>query len=464
MQATQAADLTIAEAAARLRDGEVSSVDLTRAMLERIERLDPRLNSYLTVTADAALAEAARLDAEARAGRLRGPLHGIPLALKDLFDTAGVRTTAGAKLFADRVPERDATVVGRLRQAGMVLLGKLNMHELAFGVTTNNPHFGACRNPWDPDRIPGGSSGGSGAAVAARLCYGSLGSDTGGSIRIPASLCGIAGLKPTYGRVSRAGVIPLSWTLDHVGPITRSVRDAALMLGVIAGHDPADPASEDRPVPDYTAGLEDGVRGMRIGLPRRYFFEGAEPAVLAAVEAAIDVLRREGAEVHEVAIADMELIGSVFQVIILAEAAAYHAGRLRARPRDFGADVRERLEPGLLYPATQYIDAQRARRRIVEGFLAALTDVDVLVTPTLPVTAAPIPGPKVETPNPLTRFTFPINVSGLPALSLPCGFDTNGLPIGLQFIGRPFDEATVLRAGRAYERATNWHTRRPPVS
>ncbi len=464
MQATQAADLTIAEAAARLRDGEVSSVDLTRAMLERIERFDPRLNSYLTVMADAALAEAVCLDAEARAGRLRGPLHGIPLALKDLFDTAGVRTTAGAKLFADRVPERDATVVGRLRQAGMVLLGKLNMHELAFGVTTNNPHFGACRNPWDPDRIPGGSSGGSGAAVAARLCYGALGSDTGGSIRIPASLCGITGLKPTYGRVSRAGVIPLSWTLDHAGPMTRSVRDAALMLGVIAGHDPADPASEDRPVPDYTAGLEDGVRGMRIGLPRRYFFEGAEPAVLAAVEAAIDVLRREGAEVHEVAIADMELIGSVFQVIILAEAAAYHAGRLRERPQDFGADVRERLEPGLLYPATQYIDAQRARRRIVEGFLAALTDVDVLVTPTLPVTAAPIPGPKVETPNPLTRFTFPINVSGLPALSLPCGFDTNGLPIGLQIIGRPFDEATVLRAGRAYERVTDWHTRRPPVS
>ena len=462
MQATHLHDLTIAEARELIDQRKVSPVELTRTMLERIERLDLQLNSFITVTAERALAEAELAETRLREGATIGPLHGIPIALKDLFDTAGVRTTGGAKIWGDRVPERDATVVARLRASQAVLLGKLNMHEIAFGVTTQNPHYGACRNPWDTNRIPGGSSGGSGAAVAAGLCYGSLGSDTGGSIRIPSSLCGIVGLKPTYGRVSRAGVLPLCWTLDHVGPMVRSVRDAALLLLVIAGPDPADPACAAGPVPNYLETLEMGAGGLRIGLPRRHFYEQVEPEVLESVEAAVEVLQREGATVKDVDIPNIELAGSAFQVIILSEAAAYHQRTLRERLQDYGADVRMRLEPGELYAATHYVNAQRLRTRVVQGFLDALSDVDVLVAPTLPVTAPEIPGPKVETPNPLTRFTYPGNMAGLPALSLPCGFDAAGLPIGLQITGRPFDEATVLRAGRAYERATEWHRHRPP--
>jgi aspartyl-tRNA(Asn)/glutamyl-tRNA(Gln) amidotransferase subunit A len=463
MQATRLEDLTLAEAAALVRGGEVSPVELTRTMLARIERLDPTLHSYITITAEAALAEAQRAEAAARLGGALGPLHGVPLALKDLFDTAGVRTTAGAKILADRVPTGDAAVVRRLREAGAVLLGKLNLHEFACGVTTANPHFGVCRNPWDPDCIPGGSSGGSAAAVAAALCYGALGSDTGGSIRIPAALCGIAGLKPTYGRVSRAGVVPLCWSLDHVGPMTRDVTDAALLLNVIAGPDRDDPASAAVPVPDSLEGLDDGVRGLRVGLPRGYFFEQADAEVLAAVEGAVEVLRAEGAAVREIAIADLDLLSTVFAVIFVVEAAAYHQRWLRERPHDYGDDVRQRLLPGMLYPATEYVNAQRARRRILESFLAALTEVDLLVMPTVPMAAPPIPGPPVATPNPLTRYTFAFDVTGLPALTVPCGFTAAGLPIGLQIAGRPFDEATVLRVGRAYERATDWHRRRPPV-
>ncbi len=463
MQATNLHDLTIADAARLIRERAVSPVELTRALLERIERLDPKINSFITVTAESALAEAERAEAATRLGGALGPLHGVPLALKDLFDTAGVRTTGGSKILADRVPERDAAVVTKLREAGAVLLGKLNMHEFAYGVTTDNPHYGTCRNPWDTSRIPGGSSGGSGAAVAAGLCCGALGSDTGGSIRIPASLCGIVGLKPTYGRVSRAGVLPLSWTLDHAGPMVRSVQDAALVMTAIAGHDPRDPASADVPVPDFTSTLEGGARGLRLGLPRRYFFEQVDADVLAALEAAADVLRSEGAQVRDVDIPEIGLAGQAFAPIISAEAAAYHARWLREWPGDYGADVRMRLEQGDLYSATHYVNALRLRRRVVDGFLGALDGVDVLLAPTMPVTAPLHPGPKVQTPNPLTRFTFPVNVAGLPALTVPCGFDGDGLPIGAQLIGRPFDEATVLRAGRAYERATDWHTRRPAV-
>lgn len=462
MQATQLHDLTLSDAAALVRARRVSPVELTRAMLARIERLDSQLISYITVTAEAALAAAEQAEQAARADDER-PLLGVPLALKDLFDTAGVRTTGGAKILAERIPQRDATAVARLRQAGAVLLGKLNMHEFAFGVSTANPHFGICRNPWDPSRVPGGSSGGSGAALAAGLCFGSLGSDTGGSIRIPAALCGITGLKPTYGRVSRAGVLPLSWSLDHAGPMARTVRDVALLLTVIAGHDPADPASATVPVPDFTAGLEDGVGGLRIGLPRAYFYEQLEDDVAQAVEAAVAALRAEGAEVREVTVPHLDVAAAAFAPIISAEAAAYHQRWLRERPQDYGEDVRQRLSQGLLYPAVDYVNAQRARRRVMDGFLQVLAEVEVLLTPTVPVTAPPIPGPAVATPNPLTRCTFPVNLTGLPALSLPCGFDRQGLPVGLQIIGRPFDEATVLRVGHAYQRLTDWHARRPPI-
>lgn len=464
MQATRLHDLTLAEVSALIQARSISPVELTRTLLERIERLDGRLRSFITVTAEQALAEAREAEGRVRGGQARGPLDGVPIGLKDLFDTAGVRTTAGAKILADRVPMTDATVTARLRAAGAVLLGKLNMHEFAYGVTTSNPHFGICRNPWNTDCIPGGSSGGSGAAVAAGLCYGALGSDTGGSIRIPSSLCGITGLKPTYGRVSRAGVLPLSWSLDHVGPMTRTVEDTALVLQVIAGHDPADPASADMPVPDYRAALAGGVRGLRLGLPRRYFFEGADDEVLTAVEQVAGVLRAEGASVRDVDIPDLEWAGQVLAPVIAAEAAAYHHRWLVERPQDYGDDVRQRLMQGLLYPAVQYVNAQRLRRRVANGLLAALSEVDVLLTPAMPAGAPPIDSTVVATPNPLTRFTHPVNVASLPALVVPCGFDARGLPLGAQFIGRPFDEATLLRVGHAYQQVTDWHTRRPPVA
>lgn len=452
---------SLAEAAALVRSRSVSPVELVQAMLDRIERLDSELRAFITVTAERALDEARR--AEVAAGEDLSPLHGVPIALKDLFDTAGVHTTSGSDLLRDRVPKTDAFVVSRLRAAGAISLGKLNMHEFAYGVTTANPHYGVCRNPWDTGRIPGGSSGGSGAAVAASLCYGALGSDTGGSIRIPASLCGIVGLKPTYGRVSRSGVLPLSWSLDHVGPMTRTVTDAALMLTAIAGHDPADPGSAPVPAHNYLGELESGVRGLRIGVPRAHYSEGLAPAVERAVRDALDVLRSEGAEVRAVDIPDIELAALAFSPIISAEATAYHQRWLRESPERYDPGVRERLTLGEFYSGPQYVNAQRLRGRVIAGFASALSEVDLLVTAATPITAPLVTDVSPGTPNPSTVFTYPTDVSGSPSLSLPCGFDESDLPIGLQIIGRNFDEATVLRAGRAYERATEWHRRRPAL-
>lgn len=453
-------ELTAAGAARAIRERRLSAVELTDALLGRIERLDGRLKSFITVTADEARAAAHAADAGHSPD---GPLRGVPLALKDLYDTAGVRTTGGSRILAERVPGRDATVTARLRAAGAVFLGKLNMHEFAYGVSNSNPHWGICRNPWDEERIPGGSSGGSGAAVAAGLCLGSLGSDTGGSIRIPASLCGITGLKPTYGLVSRAGVLPLAWSLDHVGPMARTVEDCALLLSVIAGPDAADPASAHVAAGDYLAELEAGVRGLRIGLPRRYFFEEVDPAVAEAVEAAATLLAREGATVQDVEIEEIELAPIAGSPIIQAEASAYHRRWLRERPEDYGDDVRLRLTTGALLPATAYVDAQRLRGRVREHFRRTLTEVDLLLAPATPVTAPLINEFTADVRANLTRFTFPLNVAGLPTLALPCGFDSAGLPIGMQLTGRPFEDALVLRAGRAYERATEWSTRRPPL-
>jgi aspartyl-tRNA(Asn)/glutamyl-tRNA(Gln) amidotransferase subunit A len=460
MTTTDISNLTLAEAAAAIRAGALSPVELTDALLDRIERLEPRLNAFITLTAESARAEARAARDETGPD---GPLRGVPLALKDLFDTAGVRTTAGSKILAERVPQRDATVVERLRAAGAVFLGKLNMHEWAYGVSNVNPHYGPARNPWDTSRIPGGSSGGSGVAVAAGMCLGTLGSDTGGSIRIPSSLCGITGLKPTYGRVSRAGAIPLSWSMDHVGPMARTVRDCAVLLGAIAGHDPRDPASADEPVDDYLAGLEDGAVGLRIGLPRRYLFEQVDEQVLAAVERAAEVVRAEGAVVRDVEIEGVELAGQAGATVLVAEAAAYHQKNLRERPDDYGEDVRQRLLTGELYPATAYINAQRLRGVLRDAFLRTLADVDLLLMPATPITAPPVEGFGADLRANLTRLTTPINLVGLPSLALPCGFDGAGLPIGMQLVGRPFEEALALRAGRAYERVTDWHTRRPPL-
>jgi aspartyl-tRNA(Asn)/glutamyl-tRNA(Gln) amidotransferase subunit A len=461
--------LTIARAARALRTRETSPLELTDAYLDRIARLNPRVNAYITVTAERARADARRATEEIAAGATRGPLHGIPVALKDLYETAGIRTTGGAKIHADHVPAEDSTVARRLREAGTILLGKLNTHEYAYGVTTNNPHFGATRNPWDLERIPGGSSGGSGAAIAAGLATATMGTDTGGSIRMPASLCGVVGLKATYGRVSKAGVLPLSYLFDHAGPLTRTVEDAALVLQEIAGYDPADPSTVRIRVDDYTAALGDGVRGFRIGVPRSYFFAQLDDEVAAAVERALGELRALGADVRDDEVAGVEAGVAATFGLVLAEAQEIHADALRTRPADFGADVREILaNPTPDVP--MLMGALRARDALSVAMRRALDSVDLLVTPTTPFVAARIGEETVRYGGveesillAMIRCTAPFNATGLPALSLPCGFTRAGLPIGLQLVGRPFDEATVLRAGHAYERATEWHERKPSI-
>ncbi|HZQ38509.1 MAG TPA: amidase [Dehalococcoidia bacterium] len=470
MQATDLSGLTIARAAKLLRSREVSPVELTDDYLARITRLNPTVNAYVAVTAERARTDARRAADEIAGGNYRGPLHGVPIALKDLYDTAGIETAGGAKFLRGRVPERDSTAARKLREAGSVLLGKLNTHELAYGVTTNNPHFGATHNPWQLDHIPGGSSGGSGAAIAAGMAVATLGTDTGGSIRIPASLCGCVGLKPTYGRASKAGVLPLSYLLDHPGPIVRTVEDAAIVLNAIAGYDPEDPATVPVPVEDYTAALGGGVKGLRIGVLRSYFFERLDDQVRAAVEGAIETLRGLGASVRDVTIPGIqEVIASLFG-IVLVEAQAIHAEPLKTRPGDFGPDVGAILSQPTP-PASAVAASLRAKDALTVAMRRELEAVDLLLTPTTPLPAIPIGQETVryggaEEPAiaAFVRCTGPFNASGLPALSLPCGFTRAGLPIGLQLVGRPFDEATVLRAGRAYERVTDWHTRRPPVS
>ncbi len=460
--------LTIAHAMRALRARELSPLELTEAYLARIAELDPRVNAYITVTSERARVDARRATDELEAGRARGPLHGIPIALKDLYGTAGIRTTAGAKIHADHVPVEDCTVARRLRDAGTILLGKLNTHEYAYGVTTNNPHFGPTRNPWNLEHIPGGSSGGSGAAIAAGLATATTGTDTGGSIRMPASVCGVVGLKPTYGRVSKAGVFPLSYLFDHAGPITRTVEDAALVLNAIAGYDPADPATVRTAVDDYTEALAGGVRGLRIGVPRPYFFAQLDDEVATAVERALDELRSLGAEVRDVEVPDVEAgLNAVF-ALVLAEAQEIHAHSLNARPGDLGEDVR-----GILTSATPdaplLMSALRARDALCASMRGALEAVDLLATPTTPIVAARIGqetirygGVEESILMAMIRCTAPFNATGLPALSLPCGFTRAGLPVGLQLVGRPFDESTVLRAGHAYEQATDWHQRKPP--
>jgi len=461
--------LTVANAAKALRERAVSPLELTQAYLQRIDALNPRVNAYISVTAERALADARRATEEIAAGRSRGPLHGIPLALKDLYETAGIRTTGGGKIHANHVPAQDCTVARRLRDAGTVLLGKLNTHEYAYGVTTNNPHYGPTRNPWNLEHIPGGSSGGSGAAIAAGLATATLGTDTGGSIRMPASVCGVVGLKPTYGRVSKAGVLPLSYLFDHAGPITRSVEDAALLLNAIAGYDAADPTTIRVPVDDYSADLALGLSGLRIGIPRGYFYDHLEDDVAAAVERAIADLRALGAQVHEIEIPGVAAgVGALF-ALVLAEAQEIHSRALPARLTDFGADVRALLASPSP-DSTSLMSGLRARDALTVAMRSALESVDLLVTPTTPIVAARIGqdtiaygGIEESILNAMIRCTAPFNATGLPALSIPCGFTRAGLPVGLQIAGRPFDEVTVLRAGHAYEQATQWHMRDPAI-
>jgi len=477
--------LSLAEAARQIRDRKLSPVELTEACLRGIERLEGKLNAFITINADEAMTAAAKAADEIAKGGYRGTLHGIPLALKDIFAVKGVRMTAASKVLAENIAHEDAEVTARLRAGGAIIPGKLNLHEFAFGATGVNPHYGTARNPWDTERITGGSSSGSGAAVASGECPAALGTDTGGSIRIPASLCGIVGVKPTYGRVSKRGVLPLSWSLDHVGPMTRTVEDAAIVLQAIAGHDPADGSSADEPVPEYTQSLDGNVRGLRIGVPKQFFFENVEPEVEAAVRSAVSLLGEMGAEIREIDVPFSGEIPGALTAIMLPEALAYHQKWLRERPDDYGTDVRYRLELGATYMAVHYVQAQRLREIAVDAWRREVfSQVDLVATPTTPITAPRIDPGDVSTPSgaglqttfSLIRFTNPFNFLGVPALSLPCGFTpfsprpedaaADGRlegPIGLQLVGRWWDEATVLRAAHAYERATDWHKRRPPV-
>ncbi len=451
------------ELGALLRSGEASAVQVMEAVLGRIQALEPELNAYITVVAEHALADARRCDVELAAGRDRGPLHGIPLGVKDLYDTAGVRSTAGSRILGERVPQEDAVAVARLRAAGAVLVGKTNLNEFACGVTTTNAHYGDTRNPWDVSRSPGGSSGGSAAALAAGLCTLALGTDTGGSIRIPAALCGVVGLKPAYGRVSCRGIMPLSWEQDHAGPMARTVWDVAAMLAAMAGWDPADPGSRNAPVPDYVSGLDGGLQGLRVGVDRDYAGRGTGAEVWSAFAAALEVLAGLGAQVVDVHVPGLEEGRAAGLVIWGAEAAAVHAEWLRTRPEDYDPQVRSRLEEGLALAGTEVARAQRLRRLLHRDLRLLFESVDLLVTPTCALEAPLRDGAEVEVLPALTRFSRVFNLVGLPAVSVPCGFTAAGLPLGLQLVGADLDEGRVLRAAYAYEQATDWHRRRPAL-
>jgi aspartyl-tRNA(Asn)/glutamyl-tRNA(Gln) amidotransferase subunit A len=430
---------------------------LTDAAIARMDRLDSRLNIFITVTPDLARERARRADQELAKGVDRGPLHGIPVAVKDLFSTRGVRTTGGSFIHVNNVPQFDCAVVEKLEAAGTVPLGKLNQHELAYGITSANPHFGAVKNPWNPDHSPGGSSGGSGVAVATGIAYMAMGSDTGGSIRIPASFCGTVGLKPTYGRVSRYGALPLGWSLDHMGPLTRSVHDAALVLNAIAGYDRRDPAASRRPTVDYTPEDHPSIRGVRVGFPENFYFDRVDPDVELAVRGAIACAQSLGAVVKPVRVPDIAAINAVSRIVLLVEAAAMMEPYL-ARRSEFGPDVIALLDQGRLISGTDYLNAQRLRRRMLAEFNRLWAQVDCLLTPTTPNTAPrsgestiTLSGEQEDVRLATTRLVRAINPLGLPALSIPCGISATGLPIGLQIIGAAFDEASILRVGAALE-------------
>jgi aspartyl-tRNA(Asn)/glutamyl-tRNA(Gln) amidotransferase subunit A len=443
---------------------EISPVELFNEAIERIHQLQPKLNSFITITEEEGRKAATEAESEIRKGQYRGPLHGIPISIKDLFATRGVRTTAGSKVLAKWIPDFDATAVARLHQAGMVLVGKTNMHEFAYGVTNDNPHYGPARNPWDPTRVPGGSSGGSAAAVASSQCTASLGSDTGGSIRTPAAVCGVVGLKPTYGRVSRYGAIPLAWSLDHVGPLTKSVEDAAIMLAAIAGPDPKDPSASLRPLPDYRKEMQGSISGVRLGVPRQYFLEHVDPEIQKLVTAAIRQLASMGTTSVEVDIPDLESCSAMEAHITLAEATSYHEPYLKRQADAYSPGVRTNLEAGRYLLATDYVKSQRARTLLQRNFNEAFNRADVIVSPTLPAFSPPVGEVWVQSGDlhenvidAFLRFNIPYDLTGFPAISIPCGLSSTGLPIGLQIAGRAFDETTVLRVANAYEQSTEWH-------
>jgi aspartyl-tRNA(Asn)/glutamyl-tRNA(Gln) amidotransferase subunit A len=463
--------LTLTEVSDRIAARALSSEDVLKAVIAHTEAVEDKVHAYITTMFDSAMAEARKADREIAGGRLRGPLHGIPIGLKDNYWTRGVRTTAGSELLADFVPAEDGAVVSKLREAGAVITGKLNMHELAIGGTTANPHFGTTHNPWSLDRIPGGSSGGSAAAVAAGMCYAALGTDTVASIRHPAACCGVVGLKPTFGRVSTYGIVPLSWSLDHAGPITRTVDDAAVVMNAIAGYDPRDSGSANVEVPDFAGRLAAdapyGLGGIRIGLPRSWFFEPLDPEVRSAVESAVQLLQELGAHIEEIEFPAAPQAPILFPFLSRPEAASFQSEFLRNRPEDYG-DVRWNVELGEMILATDYIRAQRLRNAMRQELAGILRKVDALVTPTMRAVAYPIGRPFTTIDaQPIDLFqlsvglTAPFSLTGSPAVSVPCGFDSNGLPIGLQIAGRDWDERTVLRIAATYQDAAGWHKRHP---
>ena len=463
--------LSLESAAELLRKRQISPVELMDAVLARVQRLNPHLNAFITVARESAQARAKLAEKEITTGNHRGPLHGIPVALKDNIVTEGIRTTAGSKFFSASENSPEATISKRLRRAGAIVIGKTNLHEFAYGVTTNNPHFGPTRNPWGLGCIPGGSSGGSAAALAAGMAFAAVGTDTGGSIRIPSALCGVIGLKPTYGRVSCFGVVPVARTLDHAGPMARTVADAAIMLKAIAGYDPLDPATVCKSVPDYRAALQGEIKGVILASPREYFFDHIDPEVREVVQHALHNLEDMGATIEEIRLLDFAETVAPSTHIAFAEATQYHqsAGFFPSRADDYGCDVRERLAAGMEVKATDYLRALEIRSAFSKRMDTLFEKIQAILVP-----AAPIPAPRIgedtividgveETVRlALIRMNRPANLTGHPAISVPCGFTRAGLPVGLQMIGPRWDEGGLLRVAHAYEQATEWHNCSPP--
>src|SRR6516225_11625796 len=458
--------LTIAEASALIGKRELSPVELVQSRLARIERFDSKLNSFIRVLGDQAMVAARSAEAEIMAGHYRGSMHGIPIGLKDIYETKGIPTTGHSRVLIDHVPQQDATSVRLLTDAGAIVVGKLATHEFAFGGPSFDLPWPPARNPWDTSRFTGGSSSGTGAAVAAGLILGGTGSDTGGSIRGPAAFCGLAGLKPSYGRISRAGILPLAFSLDHAGPMAWTTEDCAILLQAMAGHDPADPASADRSVPDYRASLSGEVKGLRIGLIR-HFYETDNPANEATrqgIAAAVKVFEDLGCSVRELRLSPLADWTACGMMIMLAEGYAIHEATLRERFIDYGEAFRDRMALAVLITGGDYVQAVRRRRELIAEFATAMTDLDIMIT-----AAAPSEAPTFDSVSKFAilerpSLTMPFNVTGSPAMSVCCGFTAAGLPLAVQVVGKPFDEATVLRAAHAYERATPWRSIRPTLA
>jgi len=439
-----------------MNSNESDASDLAAACYQQIERLNPTLNAFITVIPPEPM-----LPPDETESML---LYGLPLAVKDLYDTKGIRTTAGSRFFTDNIPQEDAYAVQKLKKAGAWVIGKTNTHEIALGVTNNNPHFGACKNPWDITRTPGGSSGGSAVAVATGMARVALGTDTGGSIRIPAALCGVVGMKPTYGRVSLRGILPLSWNLDHAGPITRTTEDAALLLQIMGGYDELDPASMRTLPGDYSSHMKDSISGRKVALAIGSFIEEADTEILEAVRTAARILAEQGAIITEVNVDFLKEATVANAIMTQADGAAFHRERLQEHPEWFGADVRQRLETGRAFTSSEYIMARRTQAEVKRKCELLFDGYDVLILPTTPIAAPVLEGENaVERARQLTRFTAPFNLTGLPALTVPCGFTKDGLPIGLQIISRAWNEAGVLRAGYTFQQVTDWHLQQPKI-